>query len=44
MADDLSKIVHSFNQAKIEQRVADGYINLNQMANATGKRIETGCD
>lgn len=40
MADDLSKIVHSFNQAKIEQRVADGYINLNQMANATGKRID----
>ena len=38
--DDLSKIVHSFNQSRIEQRVADGYINLNQMAKATGKRID----
>ncbi len=40
MANDLSKIVHSFNQSRIEQRLADGYINLNQMANATGKRID----
>lgn len=35
-----SKIVRSFNQATIEQRVADGYINLNQMARAAGKRVD----
>jgi hypothetical protein len=33
-------IERSFNQAKINQRVEDGYINLNQMAGATGKRID----
>ena len=35
MAED--SIVRQFNSADIEQRVADGYINLNQMAKATGK-------
>lgn len=35
-----SKIVRRFNQANIEQRVADGYINLNQMARAAGKRVD----
>jgi hypothetical protein len=34
------KIVRSFDGSAIHQRVADGYINLNQMANATGKRID----
>lgn len=38
MSED--SIVHQFNSADIEQRVADGYINLNQMAGATGKRID----
>lgn len=38
MAED--SIVRQFNSADIEQRVADGYINLNQMAKATGKRID----
>lgn len=33
-------IVRRFNSADIEQRIADGYINLNQMAKATGKRID----
>ncbi|MGB3789349.1 MAG: KilA-N domain-containing protein [Phormidesmis sp.] len=33
-------IVRRFNSADIEQRIADGYINLNQMATATGKRID----
>lgn len=35
-----NNIVHSFNNSKIHQRVSDGYINLNQMADATGKRID----
>jgi KilA-N domain len=38
MAENL--IEHSFNRSKIHQRVADGYINLNQMSEATGKRID----
>ncbi|MEO1298390.1 MAG: KilA-N domain-containing protein [Cyanobacteria bacterium J06636_16] len=38
MAED--SIVRRFNDADIEQRIADGYINLNQMAKATGKRID----
>lgn len=38
MSDNL--IAHSFNSTKIHQRVADGYINLNQMADAAGKRID----
>lgn len=38
MAED--SIVRRFNNADIEQRIADGYINLNQMAKATGKRID----
>ena len=38
MAED--SIVRRFNNAEIEQRVADGYVNLNQMAKATGKRID----
>jgi len=33
-------IVHSFNRSEIHQRIADGYINLNQMAHASGKRID----
>lgn len=33
-------IVRKFNRSNIEQRVADGYINLNQMALATGRRID----
>jgi KilA-N domain len=33
-------IVHRFNHAEIHQRVADGYINLNQMADASDKRID----
>ena len=33
-------ISHSFNDSQVNQRVADGYINLNQMANATGKRLD----
>ena len=35
-----SNIVRSFNQTDIWQKRQDGYINLNQMANATGKRID----
>ncbi len=35
-----SNIVRSFNQVDIWQKREDGYINLNQMANATGKRID----
>jgi hypothetical protein len=38
MAGD--SIVRQFNSADIEQRIADGYINLNQMAQATDKRID----
>lgn len=38
MAEDF--IERKFNKAKIHQRIADGYINLNQMADATGKRID----
>ncbi len=34
------KIVRTFNQSNIEQLVADGYVNLNQIANAAGKRID----
>ena len=33
-------IQRKYDKAKIEQRVADGYINLNQMAKATDKRID----
>ena len=33
-------IVRKFKRSNIEQRVADGYINLNQMAKATGRRID----
>jgi hypothetical protein len=33
-------IVHKFNEAQICQRVVDGYINLNQMADATNRRID----
>ena len=35
-----SNIIRSFNQVDIWQKREDGYINLNQMANATGKRIQ----
>lgn len=35
-----SIISHSFNSSKVHQRVDDGYINLNQMAEAAGKRID----
>lgn len=35
-----SLIVHSFNNSKVNQRVADGYIDLNQMASAADKRID----
>ena len=38
MAEDV--IVHNFNQVGVHLRLADGYINLNQMAEATGKRID----
>jgi hypothetical protein len=33
-------IVHQFNESSIQLRTTDGYINLNQMADATGKRIQ----
>ena len=33
-------ISRNFNAIEIHQKVEDGYINLNQMANATGKRID----
>lgn len=33
-------IIHRFNRSDIHQRVADGYINLNQMADASGRRID----
>lgn len=33
-------IVHQFNESTIQLRATDGYINLNQMADATGKRID----
>lgn len=35
-----NNIVRSFNSREIHQRVADGYINLNQMADASGRRID----
>jgi hypothetical protein len=38
MTEDV--IVHSFNRVSVCQRLADGYINLNQMAEATGRRID----
>lgn len=38
MAEDF--IPHKFNDSLIYQRVEDGYINLNQMADATGKRVD----
>lgn len=33
-------IVRTFGGSQIQQRIADGYISLNQMADATGKRID----
>ena len=33
-------IVHNLNRSKVRQRVADGYIDLNQIAEASGKRID----
>lgn len=38
MTDSL--IDHVFNDSKVQQRVTDGYINLNQMASAAGKRVD----
>lgn len=35
-----SNIIRKFNKASVEQRVADGYVNLNQMAKASGKRVD----
>lgn len=35
-----SIIAHTFNRSEVHQRVADGYINLNQMADAAEKRID----
>lgn len=35
-----SIIAHSFNSSVVHLRVIDGYINLNQMADAAGKRID----
>ena len=33
-------INHTFNSTQIDQRIVDGYVNLNQMANAVDKRID----
>jgi hypothetical protein len=33
-------MTHTFNSSMVHQRVSDGYINLNEMADATGKRID----
>jgi hypothetical protein len=33
-------IERCYNRVKVNQRVADGYVNLNQMAKATDKRID----
>lgn len=33
-------LVHVLGTTKVHQRVADGYINLNQMADAAGKRLD----
>ena len=38
MSGDL--ISRAFNGVRVHQRTLDGYINLNQMADATGKRID----
>ena len=38
MKDNL--IERIFNRSSIHQRIEDGYINLNQMADATGRRID----
>lgn len=35
-----NSIVRRFNSQEIHQRVTDGYINLNQMADASGRRID----
>jgi hypothetical protein len=35
-----SILAYTFNRSEVHQRVADGYINLNQMAEAAGKRID----
>lgn len=35
-----NNIVRQFNSREIHQRVVDGYINLNQMAEASGRRID----
>ena len=37
-------IQHTFNDYLVDQRIDDGYINLNQMANATGKRVQDWLD
>ena len=42
MAESL--IQHSFNSSVIYQRPDNGYINLNQMADATGKRVQDWLD
>ena len=34
-------IARSFNQIEIHQKIENGDINLNQMAKATGKRIDS---
>ncbi|MEX0271175.1 KilA-N domain-containing protein [Leptolyngbyaceae cyanobacterium UHCC 1019] len=36
----MSIIIHQVNSASIQQRPQDGYINLNQMAKAAGKRVD----
>ncbi|NKB18431.1 MAG: KilA-N domain-containing protein [Pseudanabaena sp. CRU_2_10] len=36
----MTLIQHVYKAVTIDQRPADGYINLNQMADATGKRID----
>jgi hypothetical protein len=42
MSDDM--IPRWFNDSQINQRVTDGYINLNQIADAAGKRIQDWLD
>lgn len=40
MSNRLEIISHTLGESIVNQRVKDGYINLNQIANACGKRID----
>lgn len=40
----MTQIIHTYNGITINQRPQDGYINLNEMAQATNKRVDKWLD